>query len=106
MPDELLSVADVARLRKCDRTTAWRWLKTLEREHGAKLFRQNRTLFIDPAALRLIVAALPARNERRMAQQIDGLRRRVGELELRQKRTDEALREFRKLAHEWLTKKS
>ncbi len=102
--DALLTVADVARIRGCDRVTAWRLLKQLERDHGVKLIKERRTIYVDRESVAVIVAAEPARKSRRMEQQIGQLRRRLEAVEAKQKATDAELRAFRKMAHEWFTK--
>jgi hypothetical protein len=96
-PAGLLTVADVARLRGCDHTTAWRLLTRLEREHGAKLVRQTQprlVLYISASELREGLARMPPEGVSQLRRELSSVRRRILALE-------SEVREFRRLSHDW-----
>ena len=103
--DILLSVAEVAELRGVDHSTAWRLLVALERDHGAKLVRQKRTIFIRHDELRQSLARAPVAQLRQLGREVAVLRRRLTAAETRQKMLEDEIRAFRRMAHEWFTKK-
>ena len=92
----LLSVADVARLRGCNHATAWRLLTTLERDHGAKLVRQKRTIHIDHDELRQGLARIGGTNEKRLQRELGAVRRRVNSLEAWKNSAQTELNDIRK----------
>ena len=53
-----LTTADVAALRRCDRTTAWRWMLRMQKTLGPKVVRREgpKRLVIDRAIFHRIMA--------------------------------------------------
>lgn len=99
----LISVAALATQKGWNRTTAWRYLTRLERESGAKLIRQRRTLYIAADELARVVASSPARKERQTSRELAAVRRRLADVESRQKTMEAEMRDFRRKAHRWFT---
>lgn len=88
----LLSVSAIALQRGCDRTTAWRYLRSLERRHGARLIREKRTLYIEPTELARVVALEKTSWERELRKADE----RIEALELAVKAWDVRFEELRK----------
>lgn len=103
-PAGMVPTTAIASARGWSRQWAWRYLTRLEREHGLRLVRDGRTIYVDPEELRRAVALESAKKDARVVQQVGRLKKRVCDLEERQKATEMELREFRRLAHQWLTK--
>lgn len=97
MHSGLLSVSDVARLRGCDHSTAWRLLVALERTCGARLVRQKRAIHIHHDELRQSLARMPRANEAHLQRELRDVKKRLSVVESEVKR-------FRQLAHEWFKK--
>jgi len=60
---DFVSTATIARIRGCDRVTAWRWLKSL---HPDQVTRRGRLLGLTRAQLEALVAPIDDRIERRL----------------------------------------
>ena len=86
MSDGLLTVAEIAADRGWDRTTAWRWLRRLEREYGARLVRDPRTrsLCIGRIEFARVSALVVAAKKKNADPQIQTILERLDELEARQ----------------------
>lgn len=80
-PRGLLSVTDVARLHRCARSTAWRLLCLLERDHGLRLFRTGRSIRVDAAMLREALARRPPTGTVLLQREVASLRRRISTIE-------------------------
>lgn len=94
----LLSVSDVARVRGWHRVTGWRWLRRVEREHGAKLVRQGRTLYIERSELARIVALLPKPMDPRIVRLLRSIQERLDAIESRQNGFANDLQQLRRAA--------
>ncbi len=80
----LLSVDDIARDRGWSHQWAWRWLRRLEKRHGAKLVLQKRTLYIERSELARVIAFLPRAIDPKIARELRLIVERIEALEGRQ----------------------
>lgn len=91
-----LTAGDVARLRNCDRKTAWRWLRQLERQHGPTVvMRRGNRMVTTLAALERVA---PDTIAKRTDDRVRDLEQRIAVLE---GITAEQTRQLQRLAEAW-----
>lgn len=94
---------DIAKARGWHRTTAWRWLRELEKKHGPTVVsRRGNRLFTTRAALASVAIGLSDEERTRLDRRMPRLEARMATVERELSMVKKELREFRRKSYEWL----
>lgn len=98
-----LTVSDIADLRACHRTTAWRRLSALREKYGdSVVWLEDGKLVTTTEALARVQADEPAPPDPRLLRRIEHLESEYEEQEKRIDGLSRELSEFRRKSAEWL----